>query len=105
MAARMPLSKMSPAILARLFLAVVLPSATYGLSSIHTNETLDFLDKVQGRLIKAWFGVSKYCTTSSLRAAIGWCKASEFHLHLDRTQEYTRSPTSNPPSPARSFEA
>ena len=50
-AARMPLSKMSPAILARLFLAVVLLSATYGLSSIHTNETLDFLDEVQGRLI------------------------------------------------------
>ena len=61
-AARMPLSKMSPAILARLFLAVVLPSATYGLRSIHTNETLDFLDEVQGRLIKAWFGVSKYCS-------------------------------------------
>ena len=79
-AARMPLSKMSPAILARLFLAVVLPSATYGLSSIHTNETLDFLDEVQGRLIKAWFGVSKYCSTSSLRSAIGWRKASEFHL-------------------------
>ena len=80
-AARMPLSKMPPAILARLFLAVVLPSATYGLSSnIHTNETLDFLDEVQGRLIKAWFGVSKYCSTSSLRAAIGWRKASEFHL-------------------------
>ena len=45
-AARMPLSKMSPAILARLFLAVVLPSATYGLRSIHTNETVDFLDEV-----------------------------------------------------------
>ena len=76
----MPISKMSPAILARLFLAVVLPSATYGLSSIHKNESLDFLDEVQGRLIKAWFGVSKYCSTSSLRAAIGWRKASEFHL-------------------------
>ena len=61
-AARMTLSKMPPAILARLFLAV-LPSATYGLSSIHTNETLDFLDEVQGRLIKAWFGVSKYCSS------------------------------------------
>ena len=48
--------------------------------SIHTNETLDFLDEVQGRLIKAWFGVSKYCSTSSLIAAIGWRKASEFHL-------------------------
>ena len=77
----LPLSKMSPAIiLARLFLAVVLPSATYGRSSIHTNETLDFLDEVQGRLIKAWFGVSKYCSTSSLRAAIGWRKTSELHL-------------------------
>ena len=54
-AARMPLSKISPAILARLFLAVVLPSATYGLRSIHTNETLDFLDEVQGRLSKSWF--------------------------------------------------
>ena len=72
--------KMSPAILARLFLAVVFPSATYGLRSIHTNETFDFLDEVQGRLIKAWFGVSKYCSTSSLRAAIGWRKASGFHL-------------------------
>ena len=48
--------------------------------SIHTNETLDFLDEVHGRLIKAWFGFSKYCSTSSLRAAIGWRKASEFHL-------------------------
>ena len=71
---------MSPAILARLLLAAVLPSATYGLRSIHTNETLDFLDEVQGRLIKAWFGVSKYGSTSSLRTAIGWRKASEFHL-------------------------
>ena len=79
-AARMPLSKMSTAILVRLFLAVVLPSATYGLRSMHTNETLDFLDEVQSRPIKAWFGVSKYCSTSSIRAAIGWRKASAFHL-------------------------
>ena len=77
-AARMPLSKISPACL---FLAVVLPSVTYyGLRSIHTNETLDFLDEVQGRLIKAWCGVSMYRSTSSLRTAIGWRKASEFHL-------------------------
>ena len=41
---------------------------------------LIFLYEVQGRLIKAWFGVSKYCSTSSLRAAIGWRKTSEFHL-------------------------
>ena len=104
-AARMPLSKMSPAILARLFLAVVLPSATYGLRSIHTNETLDFLDEVQGRLIKAWFGVSKYWSTSSLTAAIGWRKASEFHLSTSVEPKCILDPLLNPPSPARSFEA
>ena len=82
-AARMPLSKMSLAILARLFLAVVLPSATYGLRSIHTNETLDFLDEVQGRLIKAGFGVSKYCSTSSRKLLLGGAK------HLGRTKVYT----------------
>ena len=80
MAARMPLSKMSPAILACIFIAVVLPSATYGLRSIHTNETIYFLNEVLGRLIKAWLGVSKYCSTSSLRADIGWRKSSEFHF-------------------------
>ena len=73
-------NKVLYSILARLFLAVVLPPATYGLTSLHTNGTLVFLDEVQGRLIKAWFGVSKYCPTSSLRAAIGWRKASECHL-------------------------
>ena len=75
-AARKPLSKMSPAVLARLFIAVVLPSATYGLISMHTHETLDLLAEVQDRLINAWFGVSKYCSI----AAIGWPKASAFHI-------------------------
>ena len=104
-AARMPLSKMSPAILARLFLAVVLPSATYGLSSIHTNETLDFLDEVQGRLIKAWFGVSKLRTVLPLHLELllGGAK------HLN----FISPPLPNPSvysipyfqAPARSFEA
>ena len=52
-AARMSLSKMSPAILARLLLAVVLPSATYGLRSIHTNETLDFFRRRTGPTYKS----------------------------------------------------
>ena len=77
-AARMALSKMSPAILALYFSLLFFRQPH--MDSIHTNETLDFLDEVQGRLIKAWFGVSKYCSTSSLRAVIGWRKASEFHL-------------------------
>ena len=32
---------------------------------------------MQGRLIKAWFGVSKCCSTTALREAIGWKLASE----------------------------
>ena len=47
----MPLSKMSPALLARLFLAVVLPSATYMDSDQYTQmKHLIFLDEVQGQL-------------------------------------------------------
>ena len=53
---------------------------------------LIFLDEVQGRLIKAWFGVSKYCSTSSLRAAIGWRKASEFHLSTSTKPKCIRDP-------------
>ena len=29
-----------------------------------------YLDVVQGRLVKAWFGVSKLCSTIALREAI-----------------------------------
>ena len=36
-----------------------------------------YLDVVQGRLKKAWFGVSKFCSTTALREAIGWKLASE----------------------------
>ena len=32
---------------------------------------------VEGRLIKAWFGVSKFCYTTELREAIRWKLASE----------------------------
>ena len=32
---------------------------------------------MQGRLIKAWFGVSKFCSTTALREATGWKLASE----------------------------
>ena len=32
---------------------------------------------VQGRLIKAWFGMSKFCSTTALRKAIRWKRASE----------------------------
>ena len=32
---------------------------------------IEYLDVVQGRLIKAWFGVSqKFCSTTALREAI-----------------------------------
>ena len=37
----------------------------------------DYLNVVQGRLIKVWFGVSKFCSTTALREAIRWKRASE----------------------------
>ena len=40
-------------------------------------DDCQYLDVVQGRLIKAWFGVSKFCSTTALREAIGWKLASE----------------------------
>ena len=40
-------------------------------------DDFQYLDVVQGRLIKAWFGVSKFCSTTALREAIGWKLASE----------------------------
>ena len=59
---QMPINKMSLLSLERLFRAVVIPSCTYGLSAISNQlcgEDYDFLDVVQGRLVKLWFGVSK----------------------------------------------
>ena len=58
------LNKMSLLLLERLFRAVVIPS--YGLSAISNElceENYDFLDVVQGRLVKLWFGVSKFAST------------------------------------------
>ena len=40
-------------------------------------DDFQYLDVVQGILIKAWFGVSKFCSTTALREAIGWKLALE----------------------------
>ena len=70
---QMPLNKMSLLSLERLFRAVVIPSCTYGLSAISNQlceDNYDFLDVVQGRLVKLWFEVSKFASTSSLVNAV-----------------------------------
>ena len=87
---QMPLNKMSLLSLERLFRAVVIPSCTYGLSAISNQlceDNYDFLDVVQGRLVKLWFGVSKFASTSSLVNAIEWEKAS----NLVRTSHATHT--------------
>ena len=84
------LNKMSLLSLERLFRAVVIPSCTYGLSAISNQlceDNYDFLDVVQGRLVKLWFGVSKFASTSSLVNAIEWEKAS----NLVRTSHATHT--------------
>ena len=76
---QMPLNKMSLLSLERLFRAVVIPSCTYGLSAISNQlceDNYDVRDVVQGRLVKLWFGVSKFASTSSLVNAVEWEKAS-----------------------------
>ena len=79
-ALRLPRTSMSLQSLERLLCTVVLPSCTYGLA-LHESQMkeydFDYLDVVQGGLIKAWFGVSKFCSTSALRDAIRWKRASE----------------------------
>ena len=79
-ALRLPLTTMSLKSLERLLCTVILPSSMYGLvlheSQMNEND-FQYLDVVQGRLIKAWFGVSKFCSTTALREAIGWKLASE----------------------------
>ena len=92
---KMPLNKMALLSLERLFRAVVIPSCTYGLSAISNQlceDNYEFLDVVQGtegRLVKFWFGVSKFASTSSLVTvyAVEWEKAS----HLVRTSHETRT--------------
>ena len=61
---QIPLNKMSLLSLERLFRAVVIPSCTYDLSAIYNqlcDDNYDFLDVVQGRLVKL-FGVSKFAS-------------------------------------------
>ena len=65
-------------------------SIIYGLSAISNQlceENSDFLDVVQGRLVKLWFGVSKFASTSSLVNALEWEEASD----LVRTSHETRT--------------
>ena len=79
-ALRLPLTTMSLTSLERLLCTVILPSSMYGLAlheSQMNEDDFQYLDVVQGRLIKAWFGVSKFCSTTALREAIGWKLASE----------------------------
>ena len=79
-ALRLPLTTMSLKSLERLLRTVILPSSMYGLAlheSQMKEDDFQYLDVVQGRLIKAWFGVSTFCSTTALREAIGWKLASE----------------------------
>ena len=50
-------------------------------------ENYGFLNVEQWRLVKLWFGVSKFVSTSSLVSAVGWEKASD----LVRTSHETRT--------------
>ena len=80
-ALRLPLTTMSLTSLERILCTVILPSSMYGLAlheSQMKEDDFQYLDVVQGRLIKAWFGVglSKFCSTTALREAIGWKLAS-----------------------------
>ena len=66
--------------LERLLCTVILPSCVYGLALYEPQMKecdFDYLDVVQGRLLKAWYGVSKFCSTTALREAIRWKRASE----------------------------
>ena len=79
-ALRLPLTSMSQQSLERLLCTVILPSGMYGLALYESqvNECdFNYVDVVQGRFIKAWFGVSKFCSTTALREAIRWKRASE----------------------------
>ena len=56
-------------------------------------DDFQYLDVVQGRLIMAWFGVSKFCSTTALREAIGWKLASEVVVcHLRHGARSWRAP-------------
>ena len=67
---------------------VVIPSGLSALSNQLCEEHYEFLvDVVQGRLMKLWFGISKFASTSSLVNAVKWDKASD----LERTSHETRT--------------
>ena len=81
-----------------LFRAFVIPSCTYGPSAISNQlrqYNYEFLDVVQGRLVKLWFGVSRFASTSSLVSAVEWEKASDLEWEkasgLVRTSHETRT--------------
>ena len=67
---RLPHSKLSLPSLERLFLSIVLPSMLYALGTlIQLNPNLTYIDEIQGRLLKMWFGVSKYASSTALLLA------------------------------------
>jgi hypothetical protein len=75
MAICMPLARMSLESLERLFLSVIVPSATYGIPSLASNLTegdFEFLTTVQCRLLKFWWGISKFASSSHILEASGW---------------------------------
>ena len=75
---RLPLSKLSLPSLERLFLSIVLPSMSYALGTlIQLNPNLTYIDEIQGRLLKLWFGVSKYASSTALVSAVGWTPISD----------------------------
>ena len=75
---RLPFSKLSLPSLERLFLSIVLPSMSYALGTlIQLNRNLTYIDEIQGRLLKMWFGVSKYASSTALMSAVGWTPISD----------------------------
>ena len=75
---RLPLNKLSLPSLERLFLSIVLPSMSYALGTlIQLNPNLTYIDEIQGRLLKMWFGVSKYASSTALMSAVGWTPISD----------------------------
>ncbi len=84
---------MSLASLERLFHSVVLPSASYGLRAIidHLTDTdLQYLTLVQCRLLKFWWGVSKFASNSQILAESGWSKAGD--ILIDHFRSGARLP-------------
>ena len=78
MAICMPLARMSLKSLERLFVSVIVPSATYGIPALASNlreGDFEFLTTVQCRLLKFWWGISKFASSSHILEASGWLAA------------------------------